>query len=65
MGVLEIIVIIACAAIVIGVVVSRLIAVKRGKKTCDCGCDCGCCDGCSFSTHKDHSKKDGGEEHVH
>lgn len=45
---LEIVLIIACVAIVVGVVVSRIIKKKKGIPTCDCGCDgcsgCSCCD---------------------
>lgn len=42
---LEIVLIIACVAIVVGVIVSRIIKKKQGKPTCDCGCDgcSGCC----------------------
>ncbi len=40
MGPLEIILIIVCAAVVIGVIASRIIKRIQGKPTCDCG-ECG------------------------
>lgn len=40
MGPLEIILIIVCAAVVIGVIASRIIRRKQGKPDCDCG-ECG------------------------
>ncbi|MDY6367198.1 MAG: FeoB-associated Cys-rich membrane protein [Clostridia bacterium] len=47
MGVLEIILIAVCAALVIGVVITSIIRKKQGKTSCDCGCDCCHCSGCS------------------
>lgn len=47
MTVWEILLIIACAAIVVGVVISRIVAWKKGKPGCDCGCsDCSACKYC-------------------
>ena len=46
MGVLEILLIIACAAIVIGVVAASIVKKKQGKCACDCGGDCAHCAAC-------------------
>ncbi len=46
MGAWEIILIVACAAIVVGVVVSFIVKKAKGKPTCDCGCDCAHCSSC-------------------
>ena len=40
MGALEILLIIACAGIVIAVSVTSIIKKKQGKHDCDCGGDC-------------------------
>ena len=48
MGAWEIILIVACAAIVIGVIASRIVKKAKGKPTCDCGCDCAHCAGCHY-----------------
>lgn len=40
----EIIVIIAAAAVVIGVIARAIIRKKKGISSCDC--DCGCCSHC-------------------
>ena len=50
----EILLIIGCVAIVVGVITSRIIARKKGKSTCDCGCDCSACAAC----HRCAGKKD-------
>ena len=39
MGVVEIFIIIGAAALVIGVIASKIIKKIQGKPTCDCGCD--------------------------
>lgn len=49
MGVREIILIVVCAAVVIGVSVSAYVRKKQGKSSCDCGGDCSCCGGCSYA----------------
>ena len=46
MGAWEIALIVLCAAVVIGVIVSRIVKKAKGKPTCDCGCDCAHCSGC-------------------
>ena len=46
MGVREVILIVACALVVVGVAVSFLVKKLKGKPTCDCGCDCAHCSGC-------------------
>ena len=55
MGLLEILLIIGCAAIVIGVIITSIIRKKQGKSSCDCGCDCCACSRCSG---KSNIKKD-------
>lgn len=45
LGVGEILLIIACALIVIGVVAAAIVRKIKGKSAC--GGDCGCCAGCS------------------
>ncbi|MCR4726379.1 MAG: FeoB-associated Cys-rich membrane protein [Clostridia bacterium] len=47
MKVFEILLIVFCAAIVIGVIAARIVRKKKGKPSCDCGCsDCSCCSAC-------------------
>ncbi len=46
MGAWEIVLIIACAALLIGVLISVAVKKAKGKPTCDCGCDCAHCQGC-------------------
>ncbi|MEG1520831.1 MAG: FeoB-associated Cys-rich membrane protein [Clostridia bacterium] len=48
---IEIIVIIACSAIVVGVIISAIIRKKHGKSSCDCGSNCANC-----QYHCDHKK---------
>lgn len=48
MGAWEIILIIACAAIVLGVAISFIVKKAKGKPTCDCGSDCAHCKGCAY-----------------
>lgn len=56
MGVLEILLIIGCAALVISVITVRIVRRKQGKVSCDCGCDC--CPHCSAcASHKAQDKK--------
>ena len=56
MGVPEIILIIACAAIVIGSVVANIIRKKQGKTSC--GCDCNICGGgCKSCKNDKHGEK--------
>lgn len=52
MGVLEILLIVACAAIVIGVVVASIVKKKQGKCSCDCGGDCAHCAACRSQINK-------------
>lgn len=60
MGVWEILLILACSAIVIGVITTSIIRKKQGKTSCDG--DCGCCSGCQSKSdlveryHKKYSK---------
>lgn len=57
MGVWEILLIIACVAIVVGVIVSRIIAKKKGKSSCDCGCSsCAACRYCAEAKEKKNEK---------
>ena len=42
---IEIIVIISCVLIVVGVILKSVIDKKKGKSSC--GCDCSHCSGCS------------------
>ncbi|MBQ6922196.1 MAG: FeoB-associated Cys-rich membrane protein [Clostridia bacterium] len=56
MGAWEIILIIACALIVSGVIVSRIVRKAKGKPTCDCGCSCKCCSGCPSAKNKNELK---------
>lgn len=48
MGPFEIILIIVCVAIVVGVCAASIIRKKKGKSSCDCGGDCSCCSHCSY-----------------
>lgn len=54
LGVWEILLIIACAAIVISFVVVSIVRKKKGKPSI--GCD-GCCEHCSGCCHKPAPKK--------
>lgn len=45
LGVCDIILIIACSLIVVGVIISAIVRKVKGKT--HCGGDCGCCSGCS------------------
>ncbi|MBS1456543.1 MAG: FeoB-associated Cys-rich membrane protein [Clostridia bacterium] len=56
MGVGEIILVIACALIVVGVVVSVIIKKKQGKHSCDCCSDCSHCNCCSQPEKKTDKK---------
>jgi len=57
MGPGEIILIIVCAAIVIGVITASIVKKKQGKHTCDCGFDCAHCPGCSSCSSKPKTNK--------
>lgn len=46
MGVGEILLIIGCAVIVAGVIITAVIRKKQGKSSCDCGCGCCGCTAC-------------------
>lgn len=49
----EIVLIIACALIVVGVAVSAVVRKKRGKTGCGCDCaDCGHCSACRGGKEK-------------
>lgn len=55
MGLFEILLIIACSLIVVGVIVKSVIDRKNGKNSC--GCDCSSCSGsCSCKTRKHNSE---------
>ncbi len=57
MGAPEIILIVACAALVIGVIVARILRKKKGKGGCDCGCsDCSACHYCAAAKAKQEKK---------
>ena len=56
MGWKEIVLIIACVAIVIGVAITSYIKKKQGKCSGDCGRDCSHCYHCSY-TNKNKDKK--------
>jgi hypothetical protein len=47
MGIAEVLLIIGCAALVIGVIVAAVVRKVKGKPSCDCGCDCSRCHLCS------------------
>ncbi len=51
----EILIIVASAAFVLGVVVFTVIRKKQGKSSC--GCDCAHCSGCPACAPKGESKK--------
>ncbi len=49
----QVLLIVGCVAIVAGVVVSRNVASKKGKPSCDCGCsDCAACRACKAAREK-------------
>ena len=52
MGVAEIILIVFCASVVIGVIISSVIRKKQGKCSGDCGGDCSHCRSCSHGAPK-------------
>ena len=52
----QVLLIVGCAAIVVGVIVSRVVAWKKGKPTCDCGCDCAHCAHCVNATKKEKTE---------
>ncbi len=53
----QVLLIVACVAIVVGVVVSRIVAWKKGKGGCDCGCsDCAACKYCKEARQKEKDK---------
>lgn len=49
----EILLIVACAAIVIGVTVCAVIRKKKGK----CSCDCESCSHCAYCSHGNEENK--------
>ncbi len=57
MGLPEILIICACALIVVGVVVARIIRKKKGKCSCDCGGDCCHCQACKTIDEKNDHKQ--------
>lgn len=57
MGPFEILLIVACAAVVISVSVVSIIRKKQGKHDCDCGGDCAHCSGCQYNTAQKNKKK--------
>ena len=43
----EILLIVFCVAVVVGVIAARIVRKKKGKPSCDCGCDgCAGCAAC-------------------
>lgn len=54
---LDIVLIIGCVAVVLGVAIAAIIRKKKGKSSCggDCGC-CGACSACKY-VQKDNKKK--------
>ena len=49
----QVLLIVGCVAVVVGVVTSRIVAKKKGKPSCDCGCsDCAACRYCHESKEK-------------
>ena len=52
MGALEIILIVACVAIVAGVTVAAIIRKRKGKSPCcdECSGNCGCCSHCAANS---------------
>ena len=54
MGVAEIILIVFCASVVVGVIISFVIRKKQGKCSGDCGGDCSHCHSC---VHKEPKRK--------
>lgn len=56
MGIWEILLIAACAAVVIGVAVASYIRKKQGKCSCDCGGDCAHCKACKNSEKVNREK---------
>ena len=57
MGAWEIVLIIACSLIVIGVIVSVIVKKAKGKPTCDCGCECSHCSGHCHAQENEDVKK--------
>ena len=46
-----------CSAIVVGVIVSRILAKRKGKPSCDCGCSgCSACAYCKQAKEKKENK---------
>ena len=51
----EVLLIVGCVAVVLGVILSRVIAHKKGKGGCDCGCsDCSACQYCRQIKRKEN-----------
>ena len=51
----EVILIVGCVGVVVGVVVARILAWKKGKHTCDCDCsDCAACKYCRQIKEKEN-----------
>lgn len=52
MGALEIILIVACVAIVAGVTVAAIVRKRKGKSPCcdECSGNCGCCSHCAVNS---------------
>lgn len=58
MGFFEILLIVACALIVISVIVSWIIRKKKGKTSCGCNCSsCGHCLSCNQSKNQQNNQK--------
>ena len=54
----QVLLIVSCVAIVGGVILSRIIARKKGKPSCDCGCsDCAACRCCKEAKEKEKNRE--------
>ena len=53
----QVFLIVGCVTIVAGVIISRIVARKKGKPSCDCGCsDCAACKACKAAREKLNNK---------
>ena len=53
----QVFLIVGCVAIVAGVIISRIVARKKGKPSCGCGCsDCAACKACKAAREKLNNK---------
>ena len=53
----QVVLICGCVAIVLGVIISRIVARRKGQSGCDCGCsDCAACNTCRAAREKTRNK---------